>query len=200
MKKLIIIIIIIGLGYVLYNRSTSNSTTTPAPETAEEGVITETYNELTDLVEDAKEAVEEAGMSQEDLQEAGLVEEGNSSDAQTEETQTNNETVSENTPTVGSYVDYGSVDLASVEGKIVLDFWASWCPSCRKLEKDILASLDDIPAGVTIVKVDYDQETALKQQYGVTRQHTLVQVDQAGTQIAKWSGGNDLESVLAKIQ
>ncbi len=40
----------------------------------------------------------------------------------------------------------------------------------------------------------------LKKKYGVTYQHTLVQVDAAGNTIKKWSGGNTLSSVLSMIQ
>ena len=77
---------------------------------------------------------------------------------------------------------------------------SSWCPSCRKLEKDINASLSDIPADVTILKVNYDSEKELKTKYAVTQQHTLVQVDQSGNIINKWSGGNTLESIIGKIK
>jgi len=60
--------------------------------------------------------------------------------------------------------------------------------------------MGDIPANVTILDVDYDEYSDLKQKYGVTTQHTLVQVDAEGNEIAKWVGGNTLDTVLAKVQ
>lgn len=101
----------------------------------------------------------------------------------------------------GVYEMYDESKLAMAEsGKVVLFFKASWCPTCRTLDADIKASLGDIPAGVTILEVDYDKSADLKQKYGVTMQHTLVQVDKDGNQIIKWSGGNTLESIIEKIK
>jgi thiol-disulfide isomerase/thioredoxin len=101
----------------------------------------------------------------------------------------------------GSYEMYDASKLAMAkDGKVVLFFKASWCPSCRTLDADIKASLADIPAGVTILEVDYDKYGDLKQKYAVTTQHTLVQVDASGSQIMKWSGGNTLESVVSKLK
>lgn len=102
----------------------------------------------------------------------------------------------------GAYMEYDADAVASAadEGTAVLFFHASWCPTCKALNDDIEASREDIPDGVTIFKTDYDTNTDLKQQYGVTYQHTLVQVDADGNMINKWSGGNTLEAVLDNIQ
>jgi thiol-disulfide isomerase/thioredoxin len=103
--------------------------------------------------------------------------------------------------TVGAYLPYEASKLAMAnDGDVVLFFRASWCPSCRALDGDIKANLGAIPGGVTILDVDYDTATALKQKYGVTTQHTLVQVTADGTMITKWSGGSTLASVVAKVQ
>jgi thioredoxin 1 len=101
----------------------------------------------------------------------------------------------------GSYEQYSSEKIAlAKEGDLVLFFRASWCPTCRALDADIKAHLTDIPQGVTILDVNYDTETALKQKYGVTYQHTLVQVDASGNQITKWSGSSTLTDLLAKVK
>jgi thiol-disulfide isomerase/thioredoxin len=101
----------------------------------------------------------------------------------------------------GVYAPYEASKLAMAnDGDVVLFFKASWCPSCRALDADIKASLTEIPAGLTILEVDYDTATAMKQQYGVTTQHTLIQVDASGTLIKKWSGGSTLESVVAQVK
>lgn len=101
----------------------------------------------------------------------------------------------------GSYEAYSVDKLARAEnGDVVLFFHASWCPSCRGLNKDIENNLASIPGGVTILKTDYDKETELKKKYGVTYQHTLVQVDKDGNLIKKWSGSPSLDRLLAQIQ
>ena len=102
----------------------------------------------------------------------------------------------------GSYEAY-SPDLvapAAAAGDVVLFFRASWCPTCRALDADIKANLGKIPKGVTIFDVNYDNSTALKQKHGVTYQHTLVQVDAEGNQIAKWSSTPTLAELLTKIK
>lgn len=100
----------------------------------------------------------------------------------------------------GVYQDYSLDKLALAEtGDVVIFFQASWCPSCRALDKDINDNVGDLPQGVAILKADFDTETELKTKYGVTTQHTLVQVDQNGNMINKWSGGSTLESVISRI-
>ena len=82
--------------------------------------------------------------------------------------------------------------------KKVLFFAATWCPSCQALTKDIQANLSSIPADTVVIRADYDDEKDLKKTYGVTYQHTLVQIDNDGKQITKWNGGNTLESLVSK--
>jgi len=101
----------------------------------------------------------------------------------------------------GSYEAYDAGKLARAEtGDVVLFFHASWCPSCRGLNASIEGNLGSIPEGVTILKTDYDGETELRKKYGVTYQHTLVQVDADGNLIKKWSGSPSLDSLLSQIQ
>lgn len=105
------------------------------------------------------------------------------------------------TASAGSYEAYSLEKIARAEtGDVVLFFHASWCPSCRALNSDIEKNVSAIPAGVTILKTDYDKETELKKKYGVTTQHTLVQVDKDGNLIKKWSGGSKLENLLSQVQ
>ena len=83
------------------------------------------------------------------------------------------------------YIDYDDTVIAdNADKKIVLFFHAEWCPNCRELEKTFLES--EIPSNMIIVKVNYDQETELKQKYGVTQQTTMVQVDGDGNKQTLW--------------
>lgn len=101
----------------------------------------------------------------------------------------------------GSYEAYAPEKLAKAEqGDVVLFFRAAWCPTCKALDADIKANMSKIPAGVTILDVNYDSSAALKQKYGVTYQHTLVQVDAQGNQITKWSGGLTLAEFLKNVK
>lgn len=83
----------------------------------------------------------------------------------------------------GDYVDYEPGIIEATPGTKALFFHASWCPKCRALEEDILAS--EIPDNFTIIKVDFDTATELRQRYAVTLQTTIVYVDDDGAALAK---------------
>ena len=103
---------------------------------------------------------------------------------------------SETATSAGSYVDYSDTAIAGAQGRTFLFFHASWCPICRTLDNDILAS--GVPAGVTIIKVDYDSYQDLRQKYGVTQQTTIVEVDAAGNGLQNYLAYDDptLQTVL----
>jgi thioredoxin 1 len=106
-----------------------------------------------------------------------------------------------NPASIGSYEIYSPEKLAYADsGDVILFFHATWCPSCRALDADINKNLSNIPAGVVILKTDYDKEVDLKKKYGVTYQHTLVQVDSQGNMLKKWSGDSKLTKLLSQIQ
>ncbi len=96
----------------------------------------------------------------------------------------------------GVYVDYSPTAIAEAEGRTLLFFHAPWCPQCRSVESDILA--EGVPAGVTIIKVDYDTNQDLRQQYGVTLQTTFVEVDSAGAGLQTYVAYEDprLQAVI----
>lgn len=101
----------------------------------------------------------------------------------------------------GQYMPYDASKIAfAKEGKVVLFFNASWCPTCKAVDADIKASLGDIPANTLILSVDYDSSKDLKAKYGVTTQHTFVQVDASGNSLTKWVGGDTLEKVLSNVK
>ncbi len=82
---------------------------------------------------------------------------------------------------------------------VVLFFNASWCPTCQNTVKSLDAQKADFPAGLTVVSVDYDSETDLKKKYGVTTQHTFVQIDPAGDELQKWTGTETVDAIQAKV-
>ena len=83
------------------------------------------------------------------------------------------------------------------KGPTVLFFNADWCPLCRADLADIDARISDL-GDVTVVVVDYDHAGDLKTKYGVTYQHTYVQIDGKGEKLALWSGGG-VDRILKRI-
>jgi len=101
----------------------------------------------------------------------------------------------------GSYESYAPEKLVKANtGDVVLFFRASWCPTCRALDADIKSNAANIPAGLTILDVNYDNSSALKRKYGVTYQHTLVQVDAEGNLIKKWTNSPTLSAIVSQVQ
>ena len=101
----------------------------------------------------------------------------------------------------GSYEVYEPSKLALAEkGDVVLFFKASWCPSCKTVDADIKANRSSIRDGLTILEVDYDNSQALKTKYGVTYQHTFVQVDSKGNLLSKWSGSPTLAALTLNVK
>jgi thioredoxin 1 len=89
-----------------------------------------------------------------------------------------------------------AVASASPGDTVVLFFHATWCPTCKQLADDIRANADDVPDDVRILLVDYDTATELKQKYGVTLQHTLVQVNSDGDPLGTWHLTRTLDELL----
>lgn len=96
------------------------------------------------------------------------------------------------------YSAYSSDKVTNAEGKIVLFFHADWCPACEAIDKKV--NNEEIPEWVTILKVNYDNETELKKKYGVTTQTTFVQVDNEGNKITKWFWARSLDEIIQKLK
>lgn len=87
--------------------------------------------------------------------------------------------------------DFPGIDKAmktAGDKPTVLFFHASWCPTCKAAMKDLEMNLSMLE-GVQIYIVDYDTTKDLQMKYGVTYQHTFVQIDTMGEALATWNGG-----------
>jgi thioredoxin 1 len=100
-------------------------------------------------------------------------------------------------PTGYMYYDETKVSEALASGqKVALFFHATWCPSCKALDKAINSEISSIPSNALIVKVDYDSSTEMKKKYGVTSQHTTVIIDKDMNLISKKLGARNVGEVL----
>ena len=74
--------------------------------------------------------------------------------------------------------DYSEADFNKTlesGAAVVLDFHASWCPTCRAQAKAFEALLkEEKLSGITVYKVDFDNSDDLKKKYGVMKQSTLI--------------------------
>lgn len=177
---LILILVVVAVGLVGYGFTQSNSNKN----------VEETHMEKTDevMMEDDKTMEDDSMMEEDKMAKDDVMMED---DKMTEEDKM--------MVKGGEYVAYDPALLSRANsGKVVLFFHAGWCPTCKVLENDILKG--QIPEDLTILKIDYDTASELKKKYGITIQHTLVQVDSNGNEITKWVGGNDIASIESKLK
>lgn len=97
--------------------------------------------------------------------------------------------------------DQRAFDAAVSSGKsVVLDFHADWCPVC-KAQAPILAELiktdTAVMKGLVAFKADFDTAAALKKQFGVQKQSTIV-VFKGGKEVARSTGVTD-RAALAEL-
>ncbi len=104
------------------------------------------------------------------------------------------------------YVFFSPEALAAAsEKRRVLYFYANWCPTCQPADKDFQENGTQLPEDVVVIRINYNDddtdeaEKALAKKYGVTYQHTYVQIDDQGEKVAVWNGGK-LAEVLENIQ
>ena len=109
-----------------------------------------------------------------------------------------NEMMEESTTQAGAmmiapvpYMDYMGMEDAMMlaESKpTVLFFYANWCPTCQATMKELNASPEKMRR-INLLIVDYDNSRDLQQKFGITYQHTFVQIDTTGMAVKKWNGG-----------
>lgn len=108
----------------------------------------------------------------------------------------------EESKSAGQYINYGTYETSPdefSEGNVVLFFNAAWCSTCKVARDNFEASLDQIPIDLTIVVVDFDSAAELRKEYGVTVQHTFVQIDASGEALTKWSGSTTIDEVVEQL-
>lgn len=102
---------------------------------------------------------------------------------------------------IDPFADFTTLDKAQMqatEGPTVLLFYATWCPSCKALKEELQARAMDLK-GINLLIVDYDNSDDLQKKYGVSYQHTFVQIDGRGMEVVKWNGG-DVDQILETVK
>jgi len=104
------------------------------------------------------------------------------------------------------YVEYSKEAFNKASStRRVLFFYASWCPTCRPADANFKENESDIPNDVTLIRVNYNdpdtdqEEKDLAKKYGITYQHTYIQIDASGKEITKWNGGQ-INELLSNIK
>jgi thioredoxin 1 len=65
-------------------------------------------------------------------------------------------------------------EALGAEGLVLVDFWAGWCPPCRRLAPTLEALAAAYEGRLTVLKVDVDECPDLSERYGIRSIPTLV--------------------------
>ena len=86
--------------------------------------------------------------------------------------------------------------VLNAEGKVLLDFWATWCGPCRMIAPIVEEIAAENP-GITVGKVNVDEEMELAVQFGVVSIPMLVVLENG--QVVNKSVGYAPKAELLKL-
>ncbi len=94
--------------------------------------------------------------------------------------------------------DNFDVEVIEYKGKVLVDFWASWCPPCKMLAPVVDEVAEEVN-NVKICKVNVDEQGALAMKFKVANIPTLIVFDN-GEEVNRSLGFIKKEAVLELIQ
>ena len=74
------------------------------------------------------------------------------------------------------HLNSSNMDKKVQKGDYIVDFYASWCPPCKVISKNLKSYDKNKSDEVTIYKVDIDQQRALANQYNIKSLPSLVYI------------------------
>lgn len=81
----------------------------------------------------------------------------------------------------------------------LIDFWADWCPPCKRMTPTIREIEKEFKGKIEIVKIDVDQEQAKAEKYEIFSIPTYV-LEKSGKEVARVSGARSKEEFKKWIE
>ncbi|MCR4963068.1 MAG: thioredoxin [Firmicutes bacterium] len=90
-------------------------------------------------------------------------------------------------------------EVLQAEGKVLIDFWATWCGPCRMLSPVVDEIAEEAAEGLKVGKVNVDEQPELAQQYQIMTIPNLI-VFKDGQAVAQSIGLKPKQEILALIE
>lgn len=81
---------------------------------------------------------------------------------------------------------------------VIVDFWASWCGPCRMLSPLIDSLSEEYEEGITVGKVNVDEQGALATQFGIVSIPTVI-IFKDGKEVKRMVGVHGAEEYREEI-
>lgn len=90
-------------------------------------------------------------------------------------------------------------EVLNVDGKVLVDFWASWCGPCKMIAPVIEELAEELDGRVKVGKVNVDEEAELSIQYQVMSIPTIL-IFENGKVVGKSVGYSDKEELMELLE
>ncbi len=97
--------------------------------------------------------------------------------------------------------DAGNFDakVLNYKGVVLVDFYASWCPHCKKIAGDVTAASDALVGQAEVGKLDVEQSSAITKKYGIESTPTFI-VFKNGKETAREVGEKTKDELISLVK